>query len=256
MFGIVGFPIIEVGMAAQAHGIKYVGCRNEQSACYAAQAMGYLTGKPAVCLVVSGPGMLHTIAGLANATLNCWPMICIGGSTDMDQESRGGFQEFPQVESARLSCKYASRPTTLQAIPVHVEKAMRMCIYGRPGAVYLDMPGNLVLSRIENESDISYVSPLPLNPPVSVPPQGILAQAAVVIKQAQRPLLIVGKGSAWSERGPTQLTQFATSTQLPFLATPGGKGVISDLNPLSVAPARSLAIKEADLIILAGARLN
>ncbi|KAK6017832.1 thiamine pyrophosphate enzyme, TPP binding domain protein [Ostertagia ostertagi] len=129
MFGVVGFPIIEVGMAAQAFGIKYVGCRNEQAACYAAQAMGYLTRKPAVCLVVSGPGLLHAIGGLANATVNCLlvpietrPMICIGGSSDVDQENRGAFQEWPQVESARLACKHVSRPTSLQAIPLHVEK--------------------------------------------------------------------------------------------------------------------------------------
>uniref|UniRef100_A0AC34QUA3 Thiamine pyrophosphate enzyme N-terminal TPP-binding domain-containing protein n=1 Tax=Panagrolaimus sp. JU765 TaxID=591449 RepID=A0AC34QUA3_9BILA len=70
VFGVVGIPVIEVGMAAQQHGIKYVGCRNEQSAAYAAQAMGYLTGKPVVCLTVSGPGVLHTIGGLANAKVN------------------------------------------------------------------------------------------------------------------------------------------------------------------------------------------
>ncbi|VDM73244.1 unnamed protein product [Strongylus vulgaris] len=113
--------------------------------------MGYLTRKPAVCLVVSGPGLLHAIGGLANATVNCWPVICIGGSSDVDQENRGAFQEWPQVESARLSCKHVSRPTTLQAIPLHVEKAVRECMYGRPGAVYIDMPGNLVLSNIEED---------------------------------------------------------------------------------------------------------
>ena len=67
MFGIVGIPVVEVAMAAQAHGIHFVGMRNEQAAAYAAQAAGYLTGKPQVCLCVSGPGMLHTVAGMANA---------------------------------------------------------------------------------------------------------------------------------------------------------------------------------------------
>ncbi|TMS34892.1 hypothetical protein L596_002392 [Steinernema carpocapsae] len=102
----------------------------------------------------------------------------------------------------------------------------------------------------------SYSPAVPLHPPVSVPPKGILLQAVDEIKKAKQPLLIVGKGCAWSERGPSQLTQFVTSTGLPYLATPGGKGVISDLNPQSVAPARSMALREADVIILAGARLN
>ncbi|VDN19439.1 unnamed protein product [Cylicostephanus goldi] len=217
--------------------------------------MGYLTRKPAVCLVVSGPGLLHAIGGLANATVNCWPVICIGGSSDVDQENRGAFQEWPQVESARLSCKHVSRPTTLQAIPLHVEKAVRECMYGRPGAVYLDMPGNLVLSTIE-EDEIPKVAKVPLPPPVSVPPVEVVRRAVETIRQAQRPLVIVGKGAAWSERGPTMVQQFLTKSGLPWLATPGGKGVCSDAHPRSVAPARSFALREADCIILIGARLN
>uniref|UniRef100_A0A4W5Q8W7 2-hydroxyacyl-CoA lyase n=1 Tax=Hucho hucho TaxID=62062 RepID=A0A4W5Q8W7_9TELE len=97
MFGIVGVPVIEVAMAAQASGIKYVGMHNEQAACYAASAVGYLTGRPGACLVVSGPGLIHALGGMANANMNCWPVIVIGGSSDQKQETTGAFQEFPQV---------------------------------------------------------------------------------------------------------------------------------------------------------------
>ncbi|KAH7693615.1 Thiamine pyrophosphate enzyme, partial [Aphelenchoides avenae] len=239
VFGVVGVPVIEVGAAAQAVGIKYIGCRNEQAACYAAQAMGYLTGKPAVCLVVSGPGLLHALGGLANATINCWPVICIGGSSDLDQDTRGAFQECPQLEAARPYCKHA----------------VRTVLYGRPGAAYIDIPGNLVVSTIR-ESEVPKVQQVPLSPPVSLPPQSLIQQAASELQQAQKPLVIIGKGAAWSERGPTQLYQFITATGLPFLVTPGGKGVVPDNHPQSVAPARSLALKEADLILLVGARLN
>lgn len=90
-------PVIELGMALQAVGIKYVGMRNEQAACYAAQAIGYLTGKPGVCLTVSGPGLLHVTGGMANAQINCWPLIVIGGSAPQDHEGLGGFQECYQV---------------------------------------------------------------------------------------------------------------------------------------------------------------
>ena len=92
MFGIVGIPVVEVAMAAQEVGIHYVGMRNEQAAAYAAQAIGFLTARPAVCLVVSGPGLLHTVGGMANARENSWPMIVVGGSCDRDQEGRGAFQ--------------------------------------------------------------------------------------------------------------------------------------------------------------------
>ena len=66
--------------------------RNEQAACYAAQAIGYLTGIPGVCLVVSGPGLLHALGGMANAKENSWPLLVIAGASDTDQENMGAFQ--------------------------------------------------------------------------------------------------------------------------------------------------------------------
>lgn len=97
VFGIIGFPVIELGMALQMADIHFIGMRNEQAACYAAQAVGYLTGTPGAVLVVSGPGMLHTIGGMANAQVNCWPVLVIGGSCGQDHEGIGGFQECNQV---------------------------------------------------------------------------------------------------------------------------------------------------------------
>ncbi|KAE9413705.1 hypothetical protein Angca_007828 [Angiostrongylus cantonensis] len=249
IFGVAGFPIIEVGATAQTYGIKYVGCRNEQAACYAAQAMGYLTRNPVVCLVVSGPGLLHAIGGLANATVNCWPVICIGGSSDVDQETRGAFQEWPQVESARLSCKHVSRPTTLQAIPYHVEKAVRECMYGRPGAVYIEIPGNLVLTSIEKDK-IPFVFRFFCYADIFSDKSG----TNLPIPDGWCQTLILG--AAWSERGPTMVQQFLTKSGLPWLPTPGGKGVCTDTHPKSVAPARSFALCESDCVLLIGARLN
>jgi 2-hydroxyacyl-CoA lyase 1 len=123
----------------QVVGIKYVGFRNEQAASYAAQAYGYITGKPAVTLVVSGPGVVHALAGLANAQENTWPLIVIGGSQEARQEGMGGFQEAYQVEMARPFCKFSARPPSLEQIPFTIEKAVRTSIAGRPGACYIDM---------------------------------------------------------------------------------------------------------------------
>ncbi|KAI6228633.1 Thiamine pyrophosphate enzyme domain containing protein [Aphelenchoides fujianensis] len=255
VFGIVGVPVVEVGLACQALGIKYVGCRNEQAAAYSAQAMGYLTGKPAVCLVVSGPGMLHTICGMANAQLNCWPLVVIGGSSDAELDNRGAFQEWPQTDAARPYCKHASRPTDVAAIPQHIEKAIRMALYGRPGATYVDIPGNLVGQTIDVDQ-LPKVPKVPLFSPVSRPPDSQLVAALSLLQEAKKPLIIVGKGAQWSERGATQLRQFVHATRLPFLNTPGGKGALPDEHELSVAAARSFALKEADVVLLVGARLN
>lgn len=237
----------------QVAGLKYVGMRNEQSACYAAQAIGYLTGKPAVCLVVSGPGLLHVTGGMANAQVNCWPVLVIGGSCPQDHEGIGGFQEYLQVEASRPYCKYAARPPSAKLIPQHVEKAVRFATYGRPGASYLDFPATILTSKVDEEQlERFYAHP---KPPVAFPDPWQVERAVNLLQTAQRPLVIIGKGAAYA-RAETSLRQLIHQTNLPFLATPMGKGVVPDNDPQSVAPARTLALQKADVILLFGARLN
>ena len=131
-FGIVGIPVAVIAPQLQRVGIKFYLMRNEQAASYAAQAAGYLTGRPQACLVVSGPGMVHAIAGLANAWSNAWPMLLLGGASDTFQDGMGAFQEAPQIEAARPFCKYAARVDSVARIPYYVEQAVRTSIYGRP----------------------------------------------------------------------------------------------------------------------------
>lgn len=253
MFGIVGIPVVEVAVAAQQAGIKYIGMRNEQAACYAAQAIGYLTGRPGVCLVVSGPGLLHAIGGMANAQSNAWPVLVVGGSSDQDQEGCGAFQECPQVEACRLYCKYSARPPRLDTIPYHVAKAIKSTTYGRPGAAYLDFPGNLLNEKTSEDS----IQPFPRNPlpPVSLACPDKISEAVALLAGAKRPLVVVGKGAAYA-RAEDQVRALIEKTGLPFLPTPMGKGVVADDHPQCVAAARSRALLEADVILLLGARLN
>nr|XP_033786615.1 2-hydroxyacyl-CoA lyase 1 isoform X1 [Geotrypetes seraphini] len=253
MFGIVGIPIIEVAFAAQAEGIKYIGMRNEQAACYAASAVGYLTGRPGVCLVVSGPGLINALSGMANANMNCWPLLVIGGSSDRNQETLGAFQEFPQVEACRLYSKFSARPSSLEAIPSVIEKAVRSSIYGRPGACYIDIPGDFVNSHV-NRTSVRYAECC-LAPPVSLADTLAVSQAVSVLMNAQRPLLILGKGAAYS-CAEKSIRKLVDQCGLPFLPTPMGKGIVPDNHPNCVAAARSSALLHADVIVLLGARLN
>jgi 2-hydroxyacyl-CoA lyase 1 len=253
VFGIVGFPVVPIAFAMQTEGITYIGMRNEQSASYAAQAAGYLTGRPQGCLVVSGPGVIHALAGLANAKENLWPMILIGGASPTDQNGMGAFQEEDQVAAAKLWSKYAHRVEALDKIPYYVEQAVRTSLFGRPGPVYLDMPADVIDGRIDEDS-------VPIAPTVAEPPRThaepeSVRRAIAALKAAERPLVIVGKGMAWA-RAEDEMRQFIDRTQLPFLASPMGKGVVPDDHPLSVGAARSHALEEADVILLAGARLN
>ena len=253
MFGIVGFPVQPIAKAAQEVGIKYVGMRNEQAASYAAQAAGYLTGRPGACLTVSGPGVIHALAGLANAEQNCWPMILIGGASPVYQNGMGAFQEENQVQLAAPYCKFAHAVEHARRIPFYVEKAVRTSIYGRPGPVYLDMPDDIIQEAVE-EDDIYEAAPVADPPRMQAMGEDIEA-ALDALESAERPLVIVGKGMAWS-RAEDEVRAFIERTQVPFLASPLGKGVIDDNHPLSVGAARSHALREADVVFLMGARLN
>src|SRR5690349_15981794 len=149
MFGVVGFPVGPIAEAAQKVGLPYIGMRNEQAASYAAGAVGYLTGKPGACIVVTGPGVIHGLSGLANAQQNCWPMILIGGASETYRGGMGAFQEERQVLIASPFCKFAHGIESVARIPFYVEMATRQAIYGRPGATYLDMPDDIIRGKCE-----------------------------------------------------------------------------------------------------------
>jgi len=253
MFGIVGFPVFGVALAAQREGIRFIGMRNEQAASYAAGAVGYFTGRPGACLTVSGPGMIHGIAGLANAQENCWPMLLLGGSSNSYQEGMGAFQEAPQVELARIYSKYAARPDQTSRIPFYCEQAVRYAIQGRPGAAYLDFPDDQLSAQVE-ETDVTIPARC-ADPPRALADSSDVQRAIDVLRSAERPLVIIGKGAAYA-RAETEIRQFIESTKLPFLTSPMGKGVVSDHHPLSVMPGRGLALENADVVVLLGARLN
>ncbi|ELT98175.1 hypothetical protein CAPTEDRAFT_129496 [Capitella teleta] len=253
VFGIVGVPIIEVGMMAQMEGLKYIGMRNEQAACYAAQAIGYLTAKPAACLTVPGPGMLHCIGGMVNANENAWPVIVISGSMDLDSEQRGSFQECNQVAAALPFAKFSARPNSIERIPFFVEKAVRTATYGRPGAVYLDMPADFIRNSALSDK-IQWPVPAP-PPPRCTADDASIKKAIDVLFHAERPLIIIGKGAAYSG-AEASIRQFIDTHQFPFLPTPMAKGVVPDDHPCCVGPARSRALLNADVILLLGARMN
>ena len=234
MFGVVGIPVVEVAIAAQRCGLHYIGMRNEQAACYAAQAIGYLTGMPGVLLVVSGPGLLHALGGMANAKENSWPLLVLGGASDTDQEQMGAFQEWPQVESCRLYTKFACRPSSLEALPHVVSKAVRSTIAGRPGVAYIDLPGDL----LRKSADLTLPPEVHLKVPIMQPRETAVKEAIDLLSKAERPLVIVGKGAAYSKGASSLIRDFIAKTNLPFLPSPMGKGCVPDSDLHSVAPAR------------------
>ena len=253
MFGVVGFPVGPLAEAAQKVGLPYIGMRNEQTASYAAGAVGYLTGRPGSCIVVTGPGVIHGLAGLANAQQNCWPMLLIGGASETYRNGMGAFQEERQVLAATPLCKWAHGIEHVNRIPFYVEMAVRQSIYGRPGAAYLDIPDDIITGSCDVDKAIQ-AAKCPDPPRIQTMPEYV-EHALDVLQSAERPLVIIGKGMAFSH-AEDEVRSFIERTQLPFLASPMGKGVMPDDHPLSVGAARSLALQQADVVFLMGARFN
>lgn len=253
IFGVVGIPVVEVAVYAQQAGIHFIGMRNEQSAAYAAQAIGYLTGRPGACLVVSGPGLLHAIGGLANAAVNCWPMLLLAGASDQDQQGCGAFQEWDQVSSCRPYSKYCARPLSVASFHYHVAQAVKYSMAGRPGPAYLDLPGDLLRQHVPRDTVLPTGRYLPPSAPCAS--SSAVFRALSVLQGAARPLVVVGKGAAQG-RAEVAVRELITRTNLPFLPTPMGKGVVSDNSPQCVASCRSTALAAADTVLLLGARTN
>ncbi|RAH66244.1 uncharacterized protein BO66DRAFT_414497 [Aspergillus aculeatinus CBS 121060] len=261
IFGIVGIPVVEIAEEAINLGIRFVAFRNEQACSYAASVYGYMTGRPGVCLVVGGPGVLHTLAGIGNATANNFPLLVLAGSAETTAITKGAFQELDAISFLTPHTKLAVRASSLDFIPGAVKNAYRTCWYGRPGPTFVDLPADIIQGRATAAADHHrLLLPPPETMRVPAPPKAsgdpaLILKAAQLLKTAKAPLLVVGKGAAYA-RAEAQLRQLVDRTGLPFLPTPMGKGVLPDSHARNVSSARSAALKHADVVLVLGARLN
>jgi len=148
MFGVVGIPVTELASAAQAAGIRFIGFRNEQAAGYGAAAAGFLTRRPAALLTVSGPGLVHALAGASHAQANCWPLLILSGSAPAAEAGRGGFQELDQVAAAAPFCKFAARAAAAADVVPALAAAIKAAVRGRPGAAYVDLPSDVLMGGV------------------------------------------------------------------------------------------------------------
>ncbi|CAG9272478.1 oxalyl-CoA decarboxylase [Paraburkholderia unamae] len=257
IYGVAGIPITDLARLAQAEGIRYIGFRHEQSAGNAAAISGYLRQWPGVCLTVSAPGFLNGLVALANATTNGFPMIQISGSSDraIIDLQQGDYEELDQLNAARPYAKAAFRVNRAEDVGVGVARAIRATLSGRPGGVYLDITAAALASTTDEataqQSLIEVVDPAPARAPSA---QSV-ERALTLLAGAQRPLVILGKGAAYS-RAEGAIRGFIEQTGVPFLPMSMAKGILEDDHPLCAAAARSFVLAQADVVMLVGARLN
>ena len=257
IYGLPGIPITDFTRMAQAEGLRVISFRHEQHAGNAAAAAGFLTGKPGICLTVSAPGFLNGLTALANATVNCFPMILISGSSEREivDLQQGDYEEMDQLAIAKPLCKAAFRVLHAQDIGVGIARAIRAAVSGRPGGVYLDLPAKLFAQTMDaaagKASLIKVVDPAPRQ----IPAPDAVQRALGLLKGAKRPLILLGKGAAYA-RADADIRALVEKTGIPYLPMSMAKGLLPDTHAQSASAARSYVLAEADVVMLVGARLN
>ena len=257
IFGLPGIPITDLTRKAQAEGMRVISFRHEQHAGNAAAAAGFLTGKPGICLTVSAPGFLNGLTALANATVNCFPMILISGSSEREivDLAQGDYEEMDQLNAAKPFCKAAFRVLHAQDIGIGIARAIRSALSGRPGGVYLDLPAKLFGQTMDaaagKQSLVKVVDPAPRQ----IPAPDAVQRALALLKGAKRPLILLGKGAAYA-RADADIRALVEKSGIPYLPMSMAKGLLPDNHVQSASAARSYVLAEADVVMLVGARLN
>ena len=257
IYNVPGIPITDLGRYMQAAGMRVLSFRHEQNAGYAAAIAGFLTKKPGICLTVSAPGFLNGLTALAHATTNCFPMILISGSSEREivDLQQGDYEEMDQLAIARPLCKAAYRVLNAEDIGIGIARAIRASVSGRPGGVYLDLPAKLFAQVMDADVGESSLVKVVDAAPRQLPAPDAIDRALDVLKEAERPLIILGKGAAYSQADDA-IRKLIEKSGVPYLAMSMAKGLLPDTHPQSAGAARSLVLKEADVVMLIGARLN
>jgi thiamine pyrophosphate-dependent acetolactate synthase large subunit-like protein len=252
---IMGGPMLLAEASCIKEGIRPVDVRHEQAAALMGQAYSRLLQRPSVCMAASGPGVINLTTGLANALVDCCPVVAIGGSSPYMQNGRQVFQEIDQLAIVRGCVKWADRVYNLKRIPEQVNAAFQHAMSGKPGPTYLDFPGDVLYAKIPEEEIDWSMSGRPI---LNARPLGDPEQVDALIQamsKAKKPVIISGSGVIWS-RAWAEMQQFVEKTGIPFYTTPQGRGVVPDDHPMSYMSMRSTAFKDADLIIVLGTRMN
>ena len=257
IYGVPGIPITDFGRMAQAEGIRVLSFRHEQAAGYAASIAGYLTKKPGVCLTVSAPGFLNGLTALAHATTNCFPMILISGSSEREivDLQQGDYEEMDQLAIAKPLCKAAFRVLHAADIGIGVARAIRAAVSGRPGGVYLDLPAKLFGQVIDAAAGEKSLVKVIDAAPAQIPGPDSIKRALDVLKSAKKPLIILGKGAAYAQADDA-IKALVETSGIPFLPMSMAKGLLPDTHPQCAGAARSTVLKDSDVVMLIGARLN
>src|SRR5580704_1473774 len=255
LYFLMGGPMLLTESSCIKEGIRPLDVRHEQAAAFMAQAYSRVLQKPGVCMAASGPGVINLTTGIANALIDCAPVVAIGGSCPVGLLGRQVFQEIDQLAIMKPCTKWTDRVYNLKRIPEMVNNAFQKAMSGKPGPVYLDFPGDILYAKMDEDKVDWSLSGRPL---LGARPMGEERQVAALVDAlagARQPIVVSGSGVLWSQAWP-EMQAFVEATGVPFYTTPQGRGVLPDDHEYSYMSMRSTAFRESDLIIVIGTRMN
>jgi thiamine pyrophosphate-dependent acetolactate synthase large subunit-like protein len=252
-YSVSGTPVVETLATCARMNIRPIGVRHEQAAALAAVAQNYVSGRPAaVAILASGPAVTNAATGILVAKENQWPLVVLGGRSSTAMDGMGAFQELNAVPVFRPITKWSTVVESTERIPDVLAEAIQVSMKGVPGPVYIDLPADILAgtttrARPCEQRAVSGSS-------ATADPEA-LRQAAGLLLEAERPLLILGEGVRWSEPY-RELRRLVEVVDLPFISSPMGRGYLPDDHPRHFGYVRTLIQRTADVVLLVGSRLN
>jgi acetolactate synthase-1/2/3 large subunit len=236
--------------------IRLVNARQEAGAANMAEAYGKLTGRPGICLVTRGPGACQAAVGVHTAMQDSTPMILLVGQIARETTDRESFQEIDYRQMFGPVAKWAAQIDQAERVPEYMARAFHVATSGRPGPVVLALPEDMLTDRVDVRDAAPYQALQPSPSPAD------MERVAELLKKAERPLLMVG-GSRWSEAACAQILAFAEAWNLPATASFRRMDLLDNRSRVyagdfgtSPVPSLTKRFKEADLVLVVGARLG
>ncbi|MCL2032420.1 MAG: biosynthetic-type acetolactate synthase large subunit [Methanomassiliicoccaceae archaeon] len=257
MFGYPGGVVIPVYDEMLESSIRHVLVRHEQCAAHMADGFARASGFPGVCIATSGPGATNLVTGIATAYADSIPMIALTGQVGTGSLGLGAFQEVDAYSLMMPITKHNFRVLSLNRLPHAIHEAWVVCQTGRPGPVHIDIPTDQVNAEMdESLCNETYGTKPPKEDYSSID------QAVQWIKEAQKPVMLVGGGVIGANASP-DIVKLAEMANIPVITPLMGIGAIPTSHPLCMGSLGmhgkmcSLhAFRESDLIIAVGSKFS
>lgn len=254
VFALCGGHIMPIWMALDAAGIEIVDVRDERAAVYMAHAHAAVAGGFGVALVTAGPGVTNAMTGIANAHVSRMPVLVLSGTPPRPQENRGALQDMSHVALVQSITRVARTVRHAHALPRDLDHAISAALGhgGEPGPCFLDFPVDVQRETLpEVLFTVEQIAGRPI--PRTRALDADLDQAAELICAAQKPVVISGRGA---NGAGAALARFLTVSGAGYLDTGETKGIIPDSHSAHIGAMRGAAMKDADLVITIGRKLD